>query len=114
MNNKRDDTYDVMVPKTKTISIFKKLLNQTQKGNIDWSELEPGTYLADVGNCNLRLHKDLLNIYDEKNNLLTSLSNDDLVREKENISVLFDCAQKSSLKVYEKLNALDKTLDGIL
>ena len=105
---------DGMVPKAKTIAIFKKLLQQTQKGNVDWRELEPGTYLADVGNCSLRLHSDMLSIYDSKNNLLDSIGNDDLPREKENIALLFECAKKSSLKVYEKLNALEKVLDGIL
>ena len=114
MKNRTVRSDDGMVPKTKTISIFKKLLTQTQKGNIDWRELQPGIYVADVGNCSLRLHNDVMVIYDSKDNLLDSLENEDMAREKENISTLYECAKKSSLKVFEKLNALEKTLDGIL
>jgi hypothetical protein len=114
IKNRESRSPDGMVPKAKTISIFKKLFQQTQKGNVEWRELEPGTYLADVGECSLRLHSDMLSIYDNMDNLLDSITNDDLPREKENIGLLFECAKKSALKVYEKLNALEKVLDGIL
>ncbi len=105
---------DFLVPRTKLVSIFKKILYQTKKSNIEWRELEPGTYLADVGKCNLRLHENMLSIYDEDDQLLDSITNDDLSREHENITSLFKCARKSTLHAYEKLVELEKTLDGIL
>lgn len=103
-----------MVPKSKTISIFKKILYQTKKGNIDWRELDSENYLADVGKCSLRVQENLFDIYDSSDNLLDSLTGSDLSGENEKVSTLFECARKSSLKVFEKLSELEKTLDGIL
>jgi len=105
---------DFMVPKVKTVSIFKKLLYQTRKGNIEWRIYDQDIYCAEIGETSIRLTPDSLEIYDTRSNLLDSLNNDDLLREDENLSSLYECARKSSLKVFEKLNKLEKTLDGIL
>jgi hypothetical protein len=105
---------DCMVPKKKTISIFKKILYQTKKGNIEWRELDSENFLADVGKCNLRVQKELFNIYDSFDNILDTVENSDLAQDQENVTILFECARRSSLKVFEKLNELDKALDGIL
>lgn len=115
-NNKRKDrsAEDYMVPKTKTISIFKKIMHQTKKGNLDWSELDDGIFVADLGNFSLRVNENALYIYDLKSNLLATVKNVDLSREDDDITSLFQCAQVSSLKVFEKLNELEKNLDGIL
>lgn len=103
-----------MVPKKKTISIFRKILYQTKKGNIEWRELDGENFLADIGKCSLRVESDTLSIYDSYNNLLDTVKNSDLKRDKENVTTLFECARRSSLKVFEKLIELDKALDGIL
>ena len=103
-----------MVPRTKTINIFKKIMHQTKKGNLDWSELDEGIFGADVGNFSLRVTEDALQIFDLRSNLLATVQNGDLCREDDNISSLFQCARHSSLKVFEKLNELEKVLDGIL
>jgi DNA polymerase III sliding clamp (beta) subunit (PCNA family) len=105
---------DYMVPKKMTISIFGKILYQTKKGNIEWRALDSENYLADVGKCSLRVQKDLFSIYDSFDNLLETVKNSDLKRDQENVTTLFECARRSSLKVFEKLNELDKALDGIL
>lgn len=103
-----------MVPKRKTVSIFRKILYQTKKSNIEWRALDSENYLADVGKCSLRVQTDLLSIYDSFDNILDTVENSDLPRDQENITTLFECARRSSLKVFEKLNELDKALDGIL
>lgn len=105
---------ELMVPKTKSVNIFKKLLYQTKKGNIDWSELDKGIYIVDVSNFNLRVNEDQLFIYDLAGDLIATLKNNDLAHENDNIKSLFQCARQSSLKVFEKLNELEKALDGIL
>ncbi len=103
-----------MVPKRKTVSIFRKILYQTKKGNIEWRALDNENYLADVGKCSLRVQEELLSIYDSFDNILDTVENSDLARDQENVTTLFECARRSSLKVFEKLNELDKALDGIL
>jgi hypothetical protein len=103
-----------MVPKSKIISIFKKVVNQTRKGNIEWRELDPGVFIADVSNSSLRIEMSSFGVYDNRDNLLDELNPSDLRGEADDLATLFDCARKSSLKVYEKLNELERTLDGIL
>jgi len=116
VNIKRKDrsAEDYMVPKTKTINIFKKIMHQTKKGNLDWRELDEGLFFADLGNFNLRVNEDSLQIFDQRSNLLATVKNTDLSREDDNITSLFQCARHSSLKVFEKLNELEKILDGVI
>ncbi|MBD3381476.1 MAG: hypothetical protein GF404_04685 [candidate division Zixibacteria bacterium] len=103
-----------METKKKTIGILKKILYQTRKGNIEWRELDGENFITDIGKTNLRVEMDFMGIYDLNGKLLESLTNKDLKNEDLTISGMFEAAKKSALKVYDKLNDLEKTLDNFI
>lgn len=103
-----------METKKKTVGILKKILYQTRKGNIEWRELDGENFITDIGKTNLRVEMDFMGIYDLNGKLLESLTNKDLKNEDLTISMMFEAAKKSALKVYDKLNDLEKTLDNFI
>jgi hypothetical protein len=103
-----------METKKKTIGILKKILYQTRKGNIEWRELDGENFITDIGKTNLRVEMDFMGIYDLNGKLLESLTNKDLKNEDLTISGMFEAAKKSALKVCDKLNDLEKTLDNFI